>query len=217
MEAPQEAGSRDSLPLAPRSQDLFAFEWTDPEKGINGQLTWTRPPQGFRNSPTIFMRPYTKTWVSSVHLTLLQYVDDILWTAEDQATCLRGTRDLLQTIVALGYRTSAKKAQMCRAEVSYLGYKLKDGQRWLMDARKETVLRIPQPQTVRQVHGVRADLQDQPLPNADATWYMEGSSFVREGVRSAGAAATSETETVWAEPLAAERRLNGQNPHWPRR
>ncbi|CAD7690712.1 unnamed protein product [Nyctereutes procyonoides] len=40
---------------------------------------------------------------------------------------------------------------MCRAEVSYLGYKLKDGQRWLMDARKETVLRIPQPQTVRQV------------------------------------------------------------------
>ena len=28
-----------SLPLAPKSQDLFAFEWTDPEKGINGQLT----------------------------------------------------------------------------------------------------------------------------------------------------------------------------------
>ena len=22
-----------SLPLAPKSQDLFAFEWTDPEKG----------------------------------------------------------------------------------------------------------------------------------------------------------------------------------------
>ena len=33
-----------SLPLAPRSQDLFAFEWSDPEEGINGQLTWTRLP-----------------------------------------------------------------------------------------------------------------------------------------------------------------------------
>ncbi|KAF0883242.1 POK19 protein, partial [Crocuta crocuta] len=44
-----------SLPLAPQSQDLFAFEWHDPGKGINGQLTWTRPPpQGFKNSPTIF-------------------------------------------------------------------------------------------------------------------------------------------------------------------
>lgn len=31
-----------SLPLAPKSQDFFGFEWMDPEKSINGQLTWTR-------------------------------------------------------------------------------------------------------------------------------------------------------------------------------
>ena len=43
-----------SLLFAPKSQDLFAFEWMDPEKGINGQLIWTRLPQGFKNSPTIF-------------------------------------------------------------------------------------------------------------------------------------------------------------------
>lgn len=30
-----------SLPLAPKSQEYFAFEWNDPGKGINGQLTWT--------------------------------------------------------------------------------------------------------------------------------------------------------------------------------
>ena len=54
-----------------------------------------------------------------------------------------------------------------------------------------------------QVYGISADLQDQPLPNADATWYTDGSSFVREGVRYAGAAVTMEMETVWAEPLAA--------------
>ncbi|XP_078293651.1 uncharacterized protein LOC132687086 [Panthera onca] len=54
-----------------------------------------------------------------------------------------------------------------------------------------------------QVHGIRADLRDQPLPNADATWYMDGSSFVREGIRYAGAAVTTEMEIIWAEPLAA--------------
>lgn len=43
-----------SLPLAPKSQNIFAFEWSDPEEGIHGQLTWTRLPQGFKNSPTIF-------------------------------------------------------------------------------------------------------------------------------------------------------------------
>ena len=136
-----------SLPFAPKSQDLFAFEWMDPEKGINGQLIWTRLPQGFKNSPTIFNEALHEDLgefhSEHPHLTLLQYVDDILLAAEDQDTCLRGTRDLLQTIVALGYRASAKKARICRTEVSYLRYKLKDGQRWLTDAQKETVLRIP--------------------------------------------------------------------------
>lgn len=28
-----------SLSLAPKSQELFAFEWTDIDMGINGQLT----------------------------------------------------------------------------------------------------------------------------------------------------------------------------------
>ena len=46
-----------------------------------------------------------------------------------------------------------------------------------------------------QVHGIRADLQDQPLPNADTTWYMDGSSFIQEGLRFVGAAVTMEMET----------------------
>ncbi|XP_033087126.1 uncharacterized protein LOC117094901 [Trachypithecus francoisi] len=52
-----------------------------------------------------------------------------------------------------------------------------------------------------QVHGVREDLQDRPLPDADLTWFTDGSSFVHQGQRYAGAAVTSETEIVWAEPL----------------
>ena len=43
-----------SLPLAPSSQRYFAFEWNDPDIEVSGELTWTRLPQGFKNSPTIF-------------------------------------------------------------------------------------------------------------------------------------------------------------------
>ncbi|XP_010624377.1 uncharacterized protein LOC104863570 [Fukomys damarensis] len=49
-----------SLPLAPVSQLLFAFEWTDPDTGTTGQLTWTRLPQGFKNSPTLFGEALSK-------------------------------------------------------------------------------------------------------------------------------------------------------------
>ena len=52
-----------------------------------------------------------------------------------------------------------------------------------------------------QVHGVREDLQDRPLPDADLVWFTDGSSFMHQGQRYAGAAVTSETEVIWAEPL----------------
>lgn len=40
--------------LAPVHQPLFVFEWTDTESGRQTQLTWTRLPQRFKNSTTIF-------------------------------------------------------------------------------------------------------------------------------------------------------------------
>ncbi|KAB0339331.1 hypothetical protein FD755_024986 [Muntiacus reevesi] len=43
-----------SLPLAAQSQEIFAFEWTEGEGQPVVQLTWTRLPQGFKNSPTLF-------------------------------------------------------------------------------------------------------------------------------------------------------------------
>ena len=62
-----------------------------------------------------------------------------------------GTRELLQALGKLGYQASAKKAQICQPEVTYLGYVLKEGQRWLSEARKETVLKIPTPDSPRSV------------------------------------------------------------------
>ncbi|XP_045330872.1 uncharacterized protein LOC123596349 [Leopardus geoffroyi] len=115
-----------SLPLAPQSQLLFAFEWHDPEEGYSGQLTWTRLPQGFKNSPTIF--------------------DEALH--EDLGAPLHDCAGILE-----------------------------------------------------QVHGFRTDLTDRPLPDAEATWFTDGSSFVQDGHRYAGAAVVTETDTIWAEAL----------------
>ena len=143
------------LRLHPDSQPLFAFEWKDPEIGISGQLTWTRLPQGFKNSPTLFdeasHRDLADFRIQHPELMLLQYVDDLLLAAATQQECLGGTRALLQTLGNLGYRASAKKAQLCRKQVIYLGYQIKGGQRWLTEARKKTVLQLPTPKTPRQL------------------------------------------------------------------
>ena len=65
--------------------------------------------------------------------------------------CLEATGDLLQTLGTLGHQASAKKAHIAKQEVIYLGYKIKQGQRWVTQAMKETILQIPEPTTPRQV------------------------------------------------------------------
>ena len=62
-----------------------------------------------------------------------------------------GTRELLRTLGKLGYRGSAKKAQICQPEVTYLGYVLKEGQRRLSEAQKKMILKIPPPDSPRRV------------------------------------------------------------------
>nr|WHP37833.1 pol protein [Gammaretrovirus sp.] len=140
------------LKLHPNSQPLFAFEWRDPEKGNTGQLTWTRLPQGFKNSPTLFdealHRDLAPFRALNPQVVLLQYVDDLLVAAPTYRDCKEGTQKLLQELSKLGYRVSAKKAQLCQKEVTYLGYLLKEGKRWLtpqkaFDRIKEALLSAP--------------------------------------------------------------------------
>ena len=90
-------------------------------------------PQGFKNTPTIFdealHRDLTPFRESNPQVTLSQYVDDLLMAAVMKEECLQGAKDLLGTLGDLGYRASAKKAQICQQQVNYLGYMLRDGRR----------------------------------------------------------------------------------------
>jgi hypothetical protein len=112
-----------SIALAPNSQHIVVFEWHDENLGTPGQLTWTRLPQGFKNSPTLFNESLNQDldsyrWSHS-SVTLLQYVDDLLLAAASEVECQQATGDLLQELGKLGYRASAKKAQICRQSLTW--------------------------------------------------------------------------------------------------
>ena len=57
---------------------------------------------------------------------LLQYGGDLLLAAETKEKCWKGTKALLQLLMEAGYQVSKKKAQICKEEVRYLGFVLKD-------------------------------------------------------------------------------------------
>jgi hypothetical protein len=111
-----------SIPLAPKSQEYFAFEWHDPEKSINGQLTWTRLPQGYENSPTMFdealHEDLSEHRVNSPDITLVQYADDLV-AAETGERCKKGTPNHVHTgSGGRGISGVGQKAQLCKIEVT---------------------------------------------------------------------------------------------------
>ncbi|KAK1337411.1 hypothetical protein QTO34_002037 [Cnephaeus nilssonii] len=104
------------LRLDPISQPLFVFEWENPNTGAKEQFTWTRLPQGFKNSPTLFSgalaSDLSKFPGQDLGCVLLPYVDDLLLASSTRAQCCEGTRALLRPLTETGYRVSKKKAQI---------------------------------------------------------------------------------------------------------
>ena len=88
--------------LTPVSQPIFAFEWEDPVGGIKQQLTWT-PPQGFKNSPTIFGEDLASDldsfYPERFRSWLLQYMDDLLLAVYNGVDCWEGTKALLELLI----------------------------------------------------------------------------------------------------------------------
>lgn len=55
--------------------------------------------------------------------------------------------------------------------------------------------------TLDALTSTRPDLTDTPLPDAEVTLYTDGSSYMKEGIRFAGAAVVTQDATIWAEAL----------------
>ncbi|XP_071886675.1 retrovirus-related Pol polyprotein from transposon opus isoform X2 [Anas platyrhynchos] len=223
------------LPLATESQNLFAFEWENPDSGRKTQLTWTVLPQGFKNSPTIFGNQLAKeleTWTPpDTEGALLQYVDDLLIATETKESCIQWTISLLNFLGLNGYRVSQQKVQLVQQHATYLGFGISGGQRELGTERKEVICRTPEPQTVKElrtflgmtasflsgtldepithdcmetmetVYSSRPDLKEEPLEDADESWYTNGSSFVKQGQHKAGYAVTTAQQVIESKPL----------------
>lgn len=80
------------LAISPQKPRVICFKWKEPELGVTGQLTWTRLPQGFKNSPNIFdealhqdLEIYTG---ANLQLTFVQYLDDLLLAVDREARYL---------------------------------------------------------------------------------------------------------------------------------
>ncbi|XP_060125379.1 protein NYNRIN-like [Zootoca vivipara] len=139
-----------SIRVHEKSQFLFAFTW---EKG---QLTWTRLPQGYVESPTIFacaLHRDLQDLSFPAGSSLLIYVDDLIICSTSATNCHMDTVHLLTALADKGHKVSPKKLQYCQTEVKYLGHIIGHGTRALTTERVDAIAKVPLPKTKKQLRG----------------------------------------------------------------
>nr|XP_049574037.1 uncharacterized protein LOC125967226 [Syngnathus scovelli] len=137
-----------SIPVADDSQYWFAFTY----KGQG--YTYTRLPQGFTDSPTIFTQAIMNCmagFTPSSESQVLVYVDDILIASETKEACRQDSLRLLQHLGQTGNKVSKQKLQWVRPEVNYLGHTLSAKGRAVQQGRKQAILDTPRPVTKKQL------------------------------------------------------------------
>ncbi|RMC19732.1 hypothetical protein DUI87_03296 [Hirundo rustica rustica] len=143
-----------ACPLAEESRDWFAFEWDHPETKRRQQLRWTRLPQGFTESPNLFgqaLERLLEQFTPEGQVQILQYVDDLLISGENQLEVRTTSIKLLNFLGEKGLKVSKRKLQFVKPEVTYLGHLIGKGYKKLSPERIAGIIAIPAPKTKRDI------------------------------------------------------------------
>lgn len=136
-----------SVPLHSDSQAWLAFT-VDYE-----QYQWTRLPQGFQNSPTIYHQAVRRDLCDPEcpvkKSTMIQYVDDILIASTDHEVHKTELASLLDYLHKKGHKCSFHKAQIAKNQVTFLGQTIGTGNRSITQDRAASVKIIPPPTTIK--------------------------------------------------------------------
>uniref|UniRef100_A0A3B3DLR5 ribonuclease H n=1 Tax=Oryzias melastigma TaxID=30732 RepID=A0A3B3DLR5_ORYME len=123
-----------SIPLHPNSQGWFGFT-------IGGKkYTYTRLPQGFCDSPTIFTAEINNClsdFPIPAHSQVLVYVDDILIASDTKEHNLETSISLFKHLCSKGSKASPSKLQLTLQSVIFLGHQLTPQGKSITNSRKK--------------------------------------------------------------------------------
>ncbi len=136
------------VPVEEKSQFWFAFDFD------NKGYTFTRLCQGYCESPTIYneaLRRSLEPLILSSGTALLQYVDDLLICARDEATCVADTVTLLNHLAREGHKVSLTKRQFVKQEITFLGHTITPNSKAISEKRVKAIKDVPRPITKKQL------------------------------------------------------------------
>ncbi|ADE05995.1 pol [Squirrel monkey simian foamy virus] len=133
-------------PIDQDSQWITAFTWE------GKQYVWTRLPQGFLNSPALFTADVVDLLKEIPNVNV--YVDDIYVSTETINQHFQVLDKIFQKLLQAGYVVSLKKSNLCRYEVTFLGFTISKYGRGLTEEFQEKLRNISPPNSLKQLQSI---------------------------------------------------------------
>ena len=122
-----------------------------------GQYTWCRMPMGAKNCPAVFQRMMDKCFRQMPLSSLVVYLDDVLIHSKTITEHISKLEELFQILRSNNLQIRGNKTVIATNEVTFCGYRIKDGVKYPNTEKIKAVkeLRIPQsPKSAQMIFGL---------------------------------------------------------------
>nr|GEU40700.1 reverse transcriptase domain-containing protein [Tanacetum cinerariifolium] len=119
---------------------------------------YTKMPFGLKNAGTTYQRLVDKAFDSQIGRNIEVYVDDLVIKSHTKAEMLRDIVETFRTLRKINMKLNPKKCMFGAVEGIFLGYMITPKGIKLCPDKKEGVLQLPSPRTIKEVQSLNGKL-----------------------------------------------------------
>lgn len=128
-----------------KHQHKFAFT------SVHGLMTFTRLPQGFKNSSAIFQRKLNKAFSSLLFKGLIIHIDDLATYDKDFEDTLKNLENTLNILSNMNFSLKTKKCHFFYDKIQLLGHEISIEGIKLFNKNIKAITEFQQPKTQKDV------------------------------------------------------------------
>jgi len=130
-----------------KEQDQYKLAFTS----ILGLLTFTRLPQGFKNSSAIFQRELNKAFSNILYKSIIIYIDDLVSYGNNFEQAIINLRNAFEIIDKINFSLKTKKCNFFFDKIELLGHEISTIGIKPLDKNTKAITEFKVPKTIKDV------------------------------------------------------------------
>lgn len=133
------------ISVADKDQYKLAFT------SVLGLLTFTRLPQGFKNSSAIFQRELNKAFSNILYKSIIIYIDDLVSYGNNFEQAIKNLRNAFEIIDKMNFSLKTKKCNFFFDKIELLGHEVSTIGIQPLDRNTKAIIKFQRPKTIKDV------------------------------------------------------------------